>query len=358
MAKTFATIVDDIQSKLQDDGTLFTDAKVAEEIERVFREISQPSHIDPYIRRESFKLETRTGEATSDTANALVDATNAQFLSTDVDKVIYNTDDRTWAIVTAYVSASQLTLDRDAFPDGNENYEMFNKGCINNLQINIEDVTDYIGADHGVLQDAEHSPEFPLGTKRNVKVAGDILTVGIDFAPDDSADSDADIEVFVWFMVRHRVSQLTDLAGATTSAISAAATSVPVDGFSGTEIVAEGTEFKIAGVRGQYRVTAAVTLSSGAGTLVVSPPLEAAAAENDVVTVIGSTLTPKLEQIVVDLTAGRTGRSKAGNFINTVNVGGIGLFDRYRSLGNEIPAIMAALTKGVKPRSKRNWSKD
>lgn len=350
--------MDDTQSKLQDDGTLFTDAKVAEEVERVLREISQPNHIDPYIRRESFKLETRTGKATTDTANALVDATNAQFASTDVDKVIYNIDDRTWAIVTAYVSASQLTLDRDAFPDGNENYEMFNKGCINNLQVNIEDVTDYIGADRGVLQDAEHSPEFPLGTKRNVKVAGDILTVGIDFAPDDSADSDADIEVFVWFMVRHRVSQLTDLVGATTAIVAAGATSVPVDAFSGSEIVAEGTEFQIAGVRGQYRVTAAVTLAGGVGTLVVWPPLEAAAAENDVVTVIGSTLTPKLEQIVVDLTAGRAGRSKASSFINQIDVGGIGIYARYRDLGSEIPSLLAQLTMGVKPRSKRSWSRD
>lgn len=353
MPKAFAALVDEVEDELEDTGNVvFSAAKIGSQLERVVRrDFSKPNQIDSYIRRESYDLETRTGTATTDTANALVDSA-AQFLSTDVNKAIYNTSDRTWSLVIAFVSTSQLTLDRDAFPDGDESYRMYNKGCVNNLQVNIEDITDYIGADHGVVR-----VDY-LDSQRNFTIDGDILEFKYEIAPDDSADSDADTELLVWFEVRHRISQLTDLAGATTAIVAAGATSVPLDGFSGSEIVVEGTEFTIAGIRGKYRVTADVTLSTGAGTVVVYPPLESAAAENDVITIEGSTLSPKLEAILVHLTAGRTGRSKARSFINQVDVGGIGLYNRYRNLGSEIPSLLAQLTRGVKPKSKHSWPRD
>ncbi|KKK61553.1 hypothetical protein LCGC14_3013190, partial [marine sediment metagenome] len=136
----------------------------------------------------------------------MVDATKSQFLSTDVDKVIRNTTNNTWAIVTAYVSATQLTLSKDIMVDGNEHYEIYNKGCTNRFQINIEDVTDYFGPEeHGVV-----SVEYPIGTRRNFSIEGDILTIDVRRVSDSKVVEPAtNTEVLVKFETRQRVSQLT-----------------------------------------------------------------------------------------------------------------------------------------------------
>ncbi len=68
---------------------------------------------------------TSTGTATTDTTNKLVD-TGATFQTdgVQVGDLAYNTTDELYAKVTAVDSETSLSLDSDAFPDGNENYEV------------------------------------------------------------------------------------------------------------------------------------------------------------------------------------------------------------------------------------------
>lgn len=331
MPKVFATMVDEVQSELQDDGTIYTDAFVAIQLEDAIREVSD---FEPYEVMEVFEIESRTGTADENKANALVDDASAQFLAADVGKEIYNTTDKTWAVVTAFVDTGELTLSKDIMVDGDEGYAMFNKGCRNEYQINIEDVTDYISPpEHGV---ARGYVEHPIGDQRNFTIQDDILTIAVDNV-DDSADSDADVEVYVWFKKIHRVSQLTDLEGTISGTPAAGAKTLTVAAVgTGSEEIAENILFTIAGVRGTYRITADMTLSTGGGDIVFWPGLESAGTDGAVITFVGSTLNTKLERLVVELTAARSliSKSTASNILavadlasgralmNTINKGG------------------------------------
>ncbi|KKM19635.1 hypothetical protein LCGC14_1653550, partial [marine sediment metagenome] len=95
MAWTFSAIKTRISSLLQDTGgKIFKTATDGEMELEIIDSGFEIARWVPYIPSapDVFQIESRTGSATSDTASALVDATNAQFLSGDVGKVIYNTD--------------------------------------------------------------------------------------------------------------------------------------------------------------------------------------------------------------------------------------------------------------------------
>ncbi len=351
MPKAFATLIDECEQELQDTGNaIWTAAELGIQLEDAIKEVSEyKTHVMEYV----YTIESRTGIATSDTADALVDATETQFLSTDTDKVIYNTLNNTWAIVTAFVSTSQLTLSKDIMVDGNENYEMYNKGCRTRSQINIEDITDYEGpAKHGVI-----ALEYPKGIRRNFKIDGDILTIDVVRVSDSKVVEPAtNVEVHIWIEARQRVSQLTDLAGAINNGnLTVGTTTISVDGLSGTEIVAEDTLLTIAGARGIYRVTDDVTLSSGGGDLVIFPGLLDVIVDGDVVTITGSTLTRELERLVVELTASRAGLSKSRN---AVNVGGAGTYNEYRNQLDTTLGKLATLRNRQAPRTKRSYPND
>jgi hypothetical protein len=66
-----------------------------------------------------------SGTATTDTADKLID-TGADFVTDAivVGDVAYNTEDGTSALVTAVDDLNTLSLASDAFPDGNETYEV------------------------------------------------------------------------------------------------------------------------------------------------------------------------------------------------------------------------------------------
>ncbi len=347
MSKSFATLINEIQSDLGDDATTYTDAKVTIQLEKAIKTVSD---YKPHVMMHSFNLESRTGSDTAGTTDKLTDS-SGQFVSTDVDKVIYNTTDNTWAIVTAFDDANTLSISKDIMASG-ENYKMFNKGCWNNKQINIEDVTDYIGEDHGVI-DVEYKTQQSVRNYRNFEVEGDILTIDIDFKPPDSADSGADIEVFVWFETRQRVSQLTDLAGAINNGnLTVGTTTISVDGLSGTEVVTEGTLLTIAGIRGTYMVTADKTLSSGGGDLVIFPGLLDVIENEDVVTIIGSTLSSRLERLVVELGASYSALSLQANAIPK---GGQAVFNRYLE---KRETALSELERLQEPMTKHTWPKD
>lgn len=352
MSKSFATLIDEIQSALGDDTTTFTDAIVTVQLEDALREASD---YESYVMMHSFKLESRTGTADEDKSNALVDDAKTQFVDVvDIGKVIYNTDDRTWAVVTAFVDTGELTLSKDIMVDGDENYQMFNKGCHTIKQINIEDVTDYIGPDHGVIA-VEYKTLRKPRAFRNWMVEGDILTVDIDFSPPDSGDSDADVEVFVWFNKRHRVSQLADLAGTVNGTPSAGATTFTIAAVgSGTDVIAEDTLFTFYGptVRGTYKIKYDLELSGGGGAIIFWPGLESAPANGAIVAFVGSTLNRRLERLVVDLAAARLGMTK---FANSIAKGGGTVYRRYET---KLGIVLAELDRGQIPETRRSWPRD
>ncbi len=384
MSYTFAELIDQVQSALGNDTTTYTDAIVTVQLEDAIREASD---YESYVMMHSFELESRTGVADEDKVNSLVDDASAQFLSTDVDKEIYNTTDRTWAVVTAFVDTGELTLSKDIFPDGDEGYKMFNKGCRTIKQINLEDVTDYIREDHGVIA-VEYKALREPRAFRNWAVEGDILTLDIDFSPPDSATSGADVEVFVWFNKVHRVSQLADLAGTVSGTPAAGATTFTIAAVgSGSDVIAEDTlfTFYLSIVRGTYKVKYDLTLSGGGGDIIFWPGLESAPDNGAIVAFVGSTLNRRLERLVVDLTAARALISEANAqliqakadftagriLINTINKGGPSttvanayisygraeeeLARGQRSMGETRLAIVLNELRNVKPRTKRRY---
>lgn len=352
MAKLFSTLIDEVQSAHNDDTTNYTDAKVTLALEDAFREVSD---YQPYVRKVSFFIESRTGTATTDTASALVDATESQFLSTDVGKVIHNTQNNTWAVVTAWVSATQLTLSKDIMVDGDEAYEIFNKGCSTKFQINIEDVNDWVGsAVHGVI-----AVEYPIGSRRNFTIDGDILTIDVEAVADSKVvDPATNTEVLVWFETRQRVSQLADLAGTVNGTPAAGATTFTIAAVgSGTDVIAEDTLFYFYGptVRGTYKIKYDLTLSGGGGAIIFWPGLESAPANGAIVAFIGSTLDTTLERLVVELTIARTGMIIHPNAISK---GGAGTYRRFeRQLGIVLNKL-ERLRGQKKPISKHVYPKD
>ena len=314
MAWTFSTIKTRILSLLQDpSASIFsneTDGEVELEIADSSFGIARWVPYEP-SSPDVFQIESRAGSATSDTSGALVDGTNAQFLSTDVDKVIYNTDTKKWGIVTAFVSASQLTLNKDLFPDGDEGYMMFNKGCVAQNQINIEDITDRYEIEDG------DRVEHPIGVRRNVDaVEGDILTIGVEPSVlDDSSTADSAepiVDVHVYFRKKHFISVMTGLSGIVdlVAGYSAGDTSMVIDNLTTGDVIKAGQLFTIAGTRGTYRVTTDVTVASSEAIVAFYPGLENDVDNDTVVTFKQSTLTPTLEPLFVRYVAAKLALSK------------------------------------------------
>ena len=319
MAWTFSAIKTRISSLLQDTGgKIFKTATDGEMELEIIDSGFEIARWVPYIPSapDVFQIESRTGSATSDTASALVDATNAQFLSGDVGKVIYNTDTKKWGIVTAFVSTSQLTLNKDLFPDGDEGYRMFNKGCVASNQINIVDITDRYEIEDG------DRIEHPIGTGRNIEaVEGDILTIGVEPSVlDDSSTADSAepvVDVHVYFRKRHFISVMTDLAGVVdlVAGYSAGDTSMVIDDLTDGDIIKAGQLFTIASTRGTYRVTTDVTVASSEAIVAFYPGLENDVDNDTVVTFKQSTLTPTLEPLFARYVAAKLAINKPGVII-------------------------------------------
>ncbi len=353
MAKFFATLIDEIQQELQDDGTLYTDTFVAIQLEDAIREVSE---YKPYIMKMTFALESRTGSDTAGATKKLTDGTNSQFLSTDVDKVIYNTTDEAWAIVTAFDDADTLSISKDIMASG-ESYRMFNKGCVSTRQLNLEDAGSYLYIEN-------YRAEFPIQLDpreyRNIYIDGDIATIDYDSEIEDSATGTSDVDVSIWFAKCHKVSQLADLAGTVNGTVLAGATTFVIAAVgSSTEVIAEDTEFTVAGVRGTYRIYSDLTLSSGGGTIIFRPALESAPADGAIVAFIGSTLDRRLERVVVSLASAQCLISKSLSYVINVNVGGADVARQLTKTGHDKLAIVRdTLSKLVKTKTKKVWPKE
>jgi len=351
--KSYTTIRDEIEQKLQDTGNAtWSTGEIDQYIQDALVEIAE---YIPHKVMHVFQIESRTGTATSTSAGKLVDSTEGQFLSTDVGKVVYNTKDNTFAVVTGYTDANTLSLSKDIFTSG-ESYKIFNKNCWKNTQINIEDVDEWEWIDKVVFE-TQKTPE----RRRNFLVLNEnkVLEIKFSFTPDDTKETTADKDVYVTFAKKHYVTELTDVAGAVNNAsgYSAGSTSMAIDGLSGTETIEEGIEFSIADCRGTYVVKEAVTLSGGAGTITFYPGLESSVSDDDVVTFKGSTLTKQLERLLIDLVASRAIFDKTPSLLNKVNVGGTNAdkdFVRFASLKME--DIRSRLRRLKEPRVSKRYS--
>ncbi|KKN29861.1 hypothetical protein LCGC14_0839900 [marine sediment metagenome] len=353
MAKTFATLMDEIQSDLGDDTTTYTDAKVTIQLEKALRKISD---LKPRVVQYTYELESRTGTATSTLSTWLVD-TAAQFIvANDVGKVIYNTDDRTWAkvISNGANSTTQLNLSKDIMASG-ESYKMFNEKCWSNKQIYLGDIPDYVGENHGVIA-LEYKTLKDPRKYRTFKVEGDILTLDITSDPPDSSDSDADIEVFVWMERKHQVTQqtITTLYVDLGAGYSAGDTAILVDydGGAVTGTIKAGTNFTIHETRGDYITTADATFSNNEVTLQIFPALQNDIADNKTVWLMKSSLDDILERLAVEIGASYCALALQAN---AVSIGGQNVYARYET---KLAIALSELRSLTPLRTKRTWPKD
>lgn len=79
----------------------------------------------------------------------------------------------------------------------------------------------------------------------------------------------------------------TDFAGTITEPVVKGDTSLVLAGLGTTDVISKGTIIKFDVSGHEYAVTANVTLSGGAGTVVVNPPMRAAEADNAAITLQG-----------------------------------------------------------------------
>jgi hypothetical protein len=154
-------------------------------------EISRPR---PYQVKETVYAVNKSGTATSTLANHLVD-TSASFVAGDVGKTVYNTTDKSTAIITVRNSASDVTLDTDIMTSG-EDYEIYCAGGTNPRDIYIGDITGLLSVD-----EVEYPTRRRPKNLRNFDIFGDVLTIDVGSAPDDGD------EVFVYCYKVHTLTE-------------------------------------------------------------------------------------------------------------------------------------------------------
>ena len=350
MAMTYLDVLTKTLQMLQDTAGATYDktTEVAYWIEESLKEIAT---YDPHIVDVIFKIESRTGTDVTGTASSLTDLVKLQFVAADAtnEKVVHNIEDNTWAVVLANSSTSVNTLSADIM-DANEDYKIYNKRCYNEKQIYIGDVTDYLWVD---------SVEYPLGTKRNWKIYDDVLEIMVDFVADSDSTLDPpnNIDVLVRFAKPHRLCQLTTLTGACTAVEPVGETTLAIKSFGTTEIVEIGDEFHIANQRSLYTVTTGVTLSGGAGNIVVYPGMEVATVVDDAIVFTKSTLKPQHEDLFCHLVAARAVLSDNINFINAIPKGGANVWSDYQVWAErKLAEVMSKLNRISKPKTKRQYS--
>lgn len=73
---------------------------------------------EDYDGRSEFDSSVKAGTASATTANHLIDTTLSPFVAGDVGKIVFNKTDTTYAIITVYNSASDVTIDSNIMANG------------------------------------------------------------------------------------------------------------------------------------------------------------------------------------------------------------------------------------------------
>lgn len=337
MGLTFATVTSRILQFLQDTGATTYDAtETGNSIEGELRRLSGKS---PVLVDVIYKVESRTGTETAGTASTLTDTTKAQFLSTDDDyeKVVHNTTDNTWAVVTGYTSTSVLSISKDIMAV-DEEYEIYNKRCRNKRQIYIGDMPPFLWIE---------SVEYPVGTERNfIEISREIIELDVDDSTIQDSDSTLTtlnkVDVLIKFALPQVLNQMANLAGAVHTAGAVDATTMQVKSFTDAQVVKVGTQFRIAGQMTTYTVITQLTLADQAGvgsSLAFFPGLEAATTAGDVITFIGSTLQPNHEDLLERMVVSRAIQSDMIRFAKS----GAPLVDNYLKIIGSNPRLNDAI---------------
>ena len=308
-------------------------------------EIKRISRVRPLIVEIVFQIESRRGIDATGTASSLTDTVKSQFLAADAtnEKVIHNTKKDTFAVVLTQTSTSVLTLSRDIM-NTNDTYEIYNKRCTNKRQIFLGDMPPYFDVAYVIYR----------GKERNfTQIGRDILELDIE----DSTALDSDstltdpspVDVTVGFNMAHILSQLTDQDGLLNAALSEGDTSIAIDAMGDTEIIEVGEQFHIANHRFTYIIDTQVTTGANAATISFQPPAEADASNDDAITFIQSTLTPELEEMLVQRLAARAVLSDQLVIIKGIPKGGRQTGSELRQWALDILAE-SNLRKGVRAR--------
>ncbi len=294
MAFSFAQIITLVQQILFDTGAgTWSTTEIGYFIPQGIRDISlsAPRRVD-----EELDVESRTGTATSTSTNHLVDATNAHFLAGDVGKVIYNTTDYTWALITTYNSTSDVTLNKNIMASG-EGYQIFNQECRNQKELYIGDFyTDVM------LDRTENMVEYPITQSKHnfVEVNDKVLEILMADLPTTTYK-----KAYINFAKIHKVPNLTTWACVVkTATVAAGVKTMLLDDLQASGTILEGSEFTLDNVRGTYRISADATITTTEATIFFTPGLDSAVVATQVVNFTKSTLTPQLEGILGDYVAG------------------------------------------------------
>jgi len=352
MSRSYAAMTTLVVTKLQSSGTAdYSVAEVDYQIEECLKEFSHyKSHLVPVV----LQIESRYGTASATAASALTDTNKGQFLTTDAanEKVVRNTTDNTWAVISSVASTAQVGLTRDIFVV-NENYRIYNKQCWNERQVNLSGMPENYEVD---------SVEYPEGERRNFTIVDNILEVAVDSVEDSNAGSTIttlpNVDVIVRFNKPHVLSQLTDWAGNVAATVAAGATTLAASSLQTAGTIKVGEEFTIQYHRSTYVVAASATIAANTAAITFYPPLEApVAATTHTVNFRMTSLSPKDEDIFADLAAARLAVNKSPKFINSVVIGAPNAWSNIMTWGErKLGNVIRKLESETKPKVKHLYT--
>ena len=328
---------------LQSAGTM--DYAVAEVNSAITDGLKEFAHYQPHIVPLTLPLESRYGTASTTSANNLVDTTKGQLQTTDAtdEKVIHNTYDKTWAVITSVASTASVGISRDIFAV-TENYKIYNKRCWNEKQLYIGSMPDYVEID---------SVEYPIGQKRNFVILNDVLELDVDYVADSNAGSTItqlpDTDVLIRFNRPHVLTPLTDLEGKMAATAAKGATTISGSSLQAAGTLTIGDEFYIGGHRTLYTVTTAATIATTAA-IAFYPPLEADIGSTATTFIFTkSSLSAQQEEPFANLVAARLAISKPMKLYSQANSAIVTIATAATSINNmtaQLTLAASALTSG------------
>ena len=343
MSRTYVDQVNLIEQMLQDSANAeFLAADINFGMEEGLKILGSNLH-HPNIVPVRFKVESRYGTVSATSSSNLTDTTKSQFVSADAtnDKRVHNTTDNTWATVSSYTSTSVLALNSDIFVSGDQ-YEIYDKQCNNKRQIYIGNVTDYIRIDR---------VEYPIGRNRNWKfITNNVIEIHAAYIQDSDSTLTPlqSVDVIVYFVKPHVLSQLTDWAGEVDlgAGYAAGTATIHIDGLGATEVIEEGDQFTIENHSTIYTITADTTLSSNEGDITFYPGLEAAVIDNDDITFVKSTLLPDDETNLAEYVVAWLSVYHAPKFFSAIGAMGAATTANYSNWGERRLAQVTAKMRG------------